>query len=154
MRKVKDSAQKAEDSDTEESEAEISTTDEESIGRVVEAENETVASAKERGIKDPMVKVLLKPRLGAVSRQVRWLADSGVRWTLLAEPEWKALKKANPGTKLKKNEVSFTPYGTKYKLPVLGRAKVVMTNKKGTRLTLWCMWSKVRRSHCWVKVRL
>ena len=153
VRKVKDSAQKAEDSDTEESEAEISTTDEESIGRVVEAENETVASAKERGIKDPMVKVLLKPRLGAVSRQVRWLADSGVRWTLLAEPEWKALKKANPGTKLKKNEVSFTSYGTKYKLPVLGRAKV-MTNKKGTRLTPWCMWSKVRRSHCWVKVRL
>ena len=121
-------------SDAEETEAELSTTDNESIGRVVEAKGETVAFSKESGIKDPMVKVSLKPRLGAASRQVRWLADSGVRRTLLAEPEWLALKKANPGTRLKKNEVSFTPYGTKYKLPVLGRAKVVMTNLKGMKI--------------------
>ena len=121
-------------SDAEETEAELSTTDNESIGRVVEAKGETVAFSKESGIKDPMVKVSLKPRLGAASRQVRWLADSGVRRTLLAEPEWMALKKANPGTRLKKNEVSFTPYGTKYKLPVLGRAKVVMTNLKGMKI--------------------
>ena len=129
---MKDSGQKALESDTEESEAELSTTDDESIGRV--AEKETVASSKENGIKDPMVKVFLKPRLGAVSRQVRWLADSGVRRTLLAEPEWEALKKANPGTRLKKNKVSFMPYGTKSKLPVLGRAKVVMANLKGNKI--------------------
>ena len=96
--------------------------------------DELVAASKVKGITDPMVEVKIRPKQGVVSRSTRWLADSGVRKTLLAEPEWEALKKTNPGTKLKKNNVSFTPYGTKYKLPVMGRAKVVMTNLKGKKI--------------------
>ena len=119
--------------ESEDSETETSS-DSESLGRVIEKAPETVAAAKEKGIKEPRVEVIIKPKKGAEQIEVRWLADSGVRRTLLAEPEWEKLKKANPGTRLKKNRVSFTPYGTKVNLPVKGRAKVVLTNMKGRKI--------------------
>ena len=48
-----------------------------------------------------------------------------------AKVKWENMKKANPTVRLKKNRNKFIPYGTQYKLPVLGRAKVKRLNMKG-----------------------
>merc|ERR1712082_558522 len=56
------------------------------------------------------------------------------RRTLLSEEDWGKLCKANTDLKLRKNAVKFTPYGTAIRLPVMGRAKVVMQNQRGKHL--------------------
>ena len=52
----------------------------------------------------------------------------------MAEKDWWSLKQANPGVKLKKNKITFLPYGTEIKLRILGRCKVTLWNKNGGRL--------------------
>ena len=95
-----------------------------------------VGSAKEhRSHKEPKVEVKICPKLGDTNIALQWLADSWVRRTLLAETDWNRLKKKNPSTRLKSNNIKFTPYGTNVKLPVKGRAKVVFTNARGRKVT-------------------
>ena len=94
-----------------------------------------VAAAKEHtSLKEGKVEVTVRPRLGGAHTEVQWLADSGVGRTLLAEADWDRLKKENPTARLKRNKINFTPYGTNHKLPVKGRAKVVLTNMKGRKV--------------------
>ena len=100
-KKAEKTVRKMEESENSETET---SSDSESLGRVIEKAPETVAAAKESDIKEPRVEVIIRPRKGAKERQVRWLADSGVRRTLLAESEWESLKKANPDTLWHKDE--------------------------------------------------
>ena len=62
-----------------------------------------------------------------------WTVDSGVSRTLLAEADWARLKTKNPAWKLKKNHISFKPYGTQITLEVMGKAKVLLKNKAGLK---------------------
>ena len=80
--------------------------------------------------------VQVRPRQGGQATLVSWLADSGVRRSLISETDWIKMKQNNFMLKLKKNKAVFTPYGTNYKLPVMGRSKVVMENKKGLQFKL------------------
>ena len=101
-----------------------------SVGRVIE---EVAASKSELGDQIPRVQVSIRPRTGGAT-QVTWLADSGVHRTLLSEADWAQVKAANPATKLKKNKISFRPYGTKLFLPILGRLKVVLGCTAGKQI--------------------
>ena len=93
------------------------------------------AAQEETSRKDVKVQVKIRPKLGGAQTAVNWLADSGVSSTLLAEVDWNRIKQENPTARLKRNKVNFTPYGTKIKLPVKGRPKVVLTNVKGRTVT-------------------
>jgi hypothetical protein len=105
---------------------------------------ETVAAAKERQPNDPMVMVAAKPVQGKHHVQIKWLADSGVNKTLLSEADWAEMVRRNPGARLNENKVKFTPYGTDIKLPVIGKAEVVLKNAKGRRIntTVYVMGGK------------
>ena len=122
----------ASDSELEETDSEA---EDEKLGRIVEV----VAAAKEVGdlesdADDPIVRVDIRPRIGGKFMTNTWLADSGVKRTLLAEADWEKMKGHNPKIKLKKNKVTFSPYGTKIKLEVKGRAKVVLKNRCGLQV--------------------
>ena len=78
-----------------------------------------------------MVKVKIRPRKQLGQVLITWLADSGVRRSLMSERDWEKMSKANKQLELKKNTVRFIPYGTAKVLPVMGRAKVVMQNQRG-----------------------
>ena len=119
VKKVKQEEQEETDSDED-------TSDGESTCRV----REMVAVVRDN-MQDPMVKVELRPRKQFGQVSITWLADSGVRRSLLSEKDWVKLTKVNTQLRLKKNKVRFTPYGTTKTLPVMGRAKVVMRNEKG-----------------------
>ena len=41
---------------------------------------------------------------------ITWLADSGVRRSLLSERDWEKLTKVNTQLRLKRNKVRFRPY--------------------------------------------
>ena len=117
------------ESELEETESESSDTD--GVGRVTER----VAAAKEKpGEVEEMVQVAIRPRRGGKFEGVSWLPDSGVKRTLLAEEDWEKLKQQNSDTKLRKNNVVFSPYGTNLKLPVKGRVKVVLQNERGLQV--------------------
>ena len=81
VKKVKQEEQGTTESDEDTSETE-------SLGRVTER----VAAAKET-VSDPMVKVEVRPRRrdGTGQIKVTWLADSGVRRSLMSEKDWKKL---------------------------------------------------------------
>ena len=83
------------------------TSEEESTGRVMER----VAAARDN-VLDPMVQVLVKlrPRKQMGQVTITWLADSGVRRSLLSERDWEKLTKVNTQLRLKRNKVRFTPY--------------------------------------------
>ena len=84
--------------------------------------------------KEEMVNVKLKPKGKGEMVEVKWLADSGVRKTLLAEEDFKKLKEENREVKLKANKVIFRPYGTKKELPIMGRFKTIMQNEAGKKI--------------------
>lgn len=104
-----------------EEDTESGETDSDSVPRLKESSSgETVAAAKETEPQDPMVEVGARPRQGAQYKQVKWLADSGVRKTLMAEADWRKMAATNPKAKLVRNKIRFTPYGTKVNLEVIG----------------------------------
>ena len=78
VKKVKQEEQEVTDSDED-------TSEEESTGRVTER----VAAARDN-VLDPMVQVLVKlrPRKQMGQVTITWLADSGVRRSLLSERDW------------------------------------------------------------------
>ena len=101
----------------------------EGLGRIVQ-----VASAQGgQDHSDFRAQVSVRPRLGGSKAAVLWTVDSGVRKTLLAEADWTRLKTRNPMWRLKKNHISFKPYGTDITLEVMGKAKVVLKNKSGMK---------------------
>ena len=71
----------------------------------------TVRKIKEG--KEEMVKVQLIPKVEGEMVEIKWLADSGVKKTLLAEEDFRKVKEENKEVKLKTNKVIFRPYGTK-----------------------------------------
>ena len=73
-----------------------------------------------------MVTVQVRPRKGGHKTKVRWIADSGVRKTLISQEDWERIKKKNSAVKLRRNQIKFVPYGTKMSLPIMGKAKVVL----------------------------
>ena len=52
----------------------------------------------------------------------------------MAEADYIQLKKIHPGLKVSKCKIRFTPYGTAYRLPVIGSTRVTMVNNKGKRI--------------------
>jgi hypothetical protein len=117
-----------------ETNSDSSGSDSDAVLRVKES-NMVAAAKEETSRKDVKVQVKIRPKLGGAQTAVNWLADSGVSRTLLAEADWNRIKQENPTARLKRNKVHFTPYGTNIKLPVKGRAKVVLTNVKGRTVT-------------------
>ena len=63
-----------------------------------------------------------------------WTADSGVKETLFSEDDWNFQKKHNPAAKLMKDRTRIVPYGTKWALPLLGKAKVTLQCEAGKRI--------------------
>ena len=62
--------------------------------------------------KDVKVEVKVHQRSGGEHTTVLWLADIDVGRTTLLEADWNRLKKKNPTSRLKRNKVNSTPYGT------------------------------------------
>ena len=60
-----------------------------------------------------MVKVQHRPKVKGEWVKIKWLADSGVQKTLLAEEDFKKVKEENKEVKLKANKLKFRPYGTR-----------------------------------------
>ena len=114
---------------TEDSEVEDSS-DSEEVGRMVEV----VRAAGEKQTQDPELMVYLKPRRGGQKTPISWLADSGVTRSIISETSWEKLRQENPQMVLKKNTVIFRPYGTKVRLPIVGRSKVKMENQNGKKV--------------------
>jgi hypothetical protein len=62
------------------------------------------------------------------------ITDSGVSKTLINYNHWQAIKSQ---TDLVKTSKGFRPYGTAYKLPIIGRAHVTLTAEAGAKITTW-----------------
>ena len=58
-----------------------------SVGRMVE---ETVSSAAVQEDKSATILAQIRPRAGGIQVRVQWLAESGVKRTLLSEQDWLA----------------------------------------------------------------
>ena len=63
--------------------------------------------------------------------QVKWVLDSGVRYSMLAEKHFRRLVKKNPDIHLTENKIKFKPYSTSATVPVVGKCKVELKNKQG-----------------------
>ena len=104
-------------------------TDSDAIGCVVEENVEVVCASAKRG--DAKVRVsitVLDHGRPSLETHVRLLIDSGVNKTLISDKDWAKVKQ-RPGEnpmKLKRVKTSFTPFGTNFKLPIMGRTKCVM----------------------------
>ena len=85
------------------SETDSDTSNEDSVLRV----QERVAAVDRELVKEAMVEVAVRPRKGGSFQNIQWLADSGVRRTLLAETDWNRVKEINPQMKLKKKDNSM-----------------------------------------------
>ena len=127
--KVRYLEEEEENSEEEETESEE---DGEVLGRVREEMVEGVRKIKEG--KEEMVKVQLRPKVEGEMVEIKWLADSGVKKTLLAEEDFRKVKEENKEVKLKTNKVIFRPYGTKRELPIMGRFKAVLQNEEGKKI--------------------
>ena len=62
------------------------------------------------------------------------ITDSGVSKTLLNHNDWVAIKQQS---ELVKTSKGFRPYGTAYKLPIIGRAHVTLTAEAGAKINTW-----------------
>ena len=99
--------------------------EEENVGRV-----ETVAGVTKEGERDSRIMVSLgvtKQGESFKNVQIRVLADTGVRRTILNLGDWKKLG----GGELKNTKLKFRPYGTNQYLPIRGRAAVRLKAEAG-----------------------
>ena len=82
---------------------------------------------------NPTEMVAIDHGISSSTTEIRLVIDSGVSKTLLSEKAWASVKPqpGHPKTKLKKNRTNFTPFGTNYKLPILGRTKCQLTAPGG-----------------------
>ena len=76
----------------------------------------------------------------AVSMQL--ITDSGVSKTIINYDHWNAIKSQ---TDLVKTSKGFRPYGTSYKLPIIGRAHVTLTAEAGAQISTWVYVVKDRK---------
>ena len=65
---------------------------------------------------------------------IKLITDSGVSKTLLNYNDWAAIKQQS---ELVKTSKGFRPYGTAYKLPIIGRAHVTLTAEAGAKISTW-----------------
>ena len=113
------------------SEEESTDTSSDSLGRI--GEEVVVRRAKTGGTEEEVL-VSIRPGEGGNKAGLRWIADSGVNRSLVSEEHWNKLKDRNPSLKLRKTKINFRPYGTTYRLPVLGKAKVVLKCREGAKV--------------------
>ena len=119
----------------EEDDSEASETDE-SCGRIVESEcvavkkvqatlkNETIfCKLKATGVVD-----------SGVTSTIKLATDTGVRKTILTKSDWEKIKR---GCNLVKTKLSFRPYGTQVRLPIIGRAKIQLQAQAGALITTY-----------------
>ena len=130
--KVKVKSVAGEDKDT------GSDTDSDTIGRVMEENVEVVRASTKKGDAKAKVSITVLDH-GRPSQEthVRLLIDSGVNKTLISDKDWAKVRQ-RPGEnpmKLKRVKTSFTPFGTNFKLPVIGRTKCVMRAAAGAEIT-------------------
>ena len=108
----------------------------ESCGRIVESE--TVAVGKVQATpKRETIFCKLQVTGSAdpgVSTTIKLATDTGVRKTILSRTDWEKIK---PGCKLIGTKLNFRPYGTKVRLPILGRAKVQLQAQAGATTTTY-----------------
>ena len=92
---------------------------EEEVGRV---EVEIVAGVAKDGDRDNRirVKIVARQKEGLREKELKLLADTGVRRTILNLGDWEKLG----GGGLKETKLKFRPYGTSQYLPIMGRAVV------------------------------
>ena len=82
--------------------------------------------------KEPIVKVQVRPRRGGKFIMEKWLADSGVKRTLMSEASSLEMNKENTGLVLKRNRVKFKPYGTQVKMDAEALVILQINVKGGT----------------------
>ena len=73
---------------------------------------------------------------------MKLITDSGVSKTLINFNDWLAIKSQ---TELVRTSKGFRPYGTAYKLPIIGRAHVTLTAEAGASITTWVYIVKDRK---------
>ena len=73
---------------------------------------------------------------------MKLITDSGVSKTLINYNHWHAIKSQ---TDLVKTSKGFRPFGTAYKLPIIGRAHVTLTAEAGAQITTWVYVVKDRK---------
>ena len=105
-------------------------TDDESVERVKEEMSEDVRAVKADSSEMATVTLVIKDHgIESEASEIKLVIDSGVNKTLLSLKDWRRirLKENMPKMRLKKNYSRFSPFGTKVKLPILGRSTVRMT---------------------------
>ena len=105
-----------------------SETDEDFLGRILE-----VKKLNNEGIS---AKVSIKAyQSGDTSAEnVSLSTDTGVRKTLLNKSDWNKIKSS---ATLVKTSKLFRPYGTRYHLPIIGRAYVTIKSENGATINTW-----------------
>ena len=99
------------------------TDSDESLGRII-----TVNQVGESRV---IAKIKVQAESGK-ARTVSITTDTGVRKTLLSINDWNKI--SNGKIKLKKCSKGFRPYGTTYKLPIIGKAKVTLKCENGATI--------------------
>ena len=87
----------------------------------VEVENVARVQGEEKH-----VKVAVTPILGDRRVSVPWIADSGVRLSIISEKHMKGVVSKNPQTKLLTSNVRFRPYSTDTLVPLLGKCSIFL----------------------------
>ena len=102
------------------------TDSDESVGRIL-----TVSKV---GKSNTTATIHVKTEEGS-SGQVQLLTDTGVRKTLLNVNDWNKVNMKR--RKLVKTSRGFRPYGTTYKLPIIGKAQVHLKCENGAEIKTW-----------------
>ena len=117
--------EEAEDSDTDGSEY--------SCGRIVESRAVAVQKMQESEDKETIF-CKLKVAGGkdqTVNSKIKLATDTGVKKTILNSLDWERIR---DGCHLVKTNLKFRPYGTNQRLPIRGRARVMMRAEAGAQI--------------------
>ena len=115
---------------------EDSSDDTKDVGRVKEEltdENKVRALGEKKSEEAKVVVTSLSSETGdSKETKMKLLIDSGVNRSLISEQDWNKIKLAD-GEKpvLKKCDIKFSPFGTKYSLPMMGRTRALLRNEQG-----------------------
>ena len=115
-----------------ESASESDTDSEESVGRIMSEQVGRIQNEQEENTIFTTIRI--KGLQSVHTKKIKMATDTGVRKTILNRSDWIKLQGS---AKLVKTKLKFRPYGTKEKLPIKGRAKVVPKAKAGARIETW-----------------
>jgi hypothetical protein len=112
----------------------------ESVGRVKEIpdEVEKVENVEKDNSETAEIKMTVMDHKNPSKEvEIDFLVDSGVNKTLLSERDWKRVKPKINGkaATLKKSHTKFSAFGTKQKLPILGRTRCRLVARCGQEFT-------------------